>query len=108
MFRRPPAHLGEPSWEEVLTNPDECQAAAGYWRDIEAALRARGKIAPINFYAMVRLVVAYLVADRAGSEVLRSTGERAWGMYLDASRLATELEIELGLLPLSRGRTARR
>jgi hypothetical protein len=105
---RAPAHLEVPPWEEVLANPEERLAAAGYWRDVEAAMRARGTIGPVNFPTVLRLVIAYLVADRASVEVLRSTGERAWNTYLEAARLATELEGELGLLPLSRGRTARR
>jgi hypothetical protein len=105
--RRPAPALAEPSWGEVLANVDEQRAAASYWRDVTVAMRARGTIEPVNGPAVLRLVIAYLVADRASAEVLRSSGEHAWRVFLDASQLASTIESDLGLLPLSRDRVRR-
>jgi hypothetical protein len=103
LFRRAPRHeLAEPSWDEVLTSPDERQAAASYWRGIASAFRVHG-IA--HSHAVLRLVVAYIVADRTSAEILRGgAGEQTWRTHLDASRLATEIESQLGLLPSARRR----
>jgi hypothetical protein len=60
LFRRAPPHeLAEPSWDEVLSNADERQAAASYWRGVTTALQAQGNIDPVNCHAILRLVVAY-------------------------------------------------
>lgn len=99
--RRAPT-LVEPSWGEVLSNPDERQSAAAYWRDAVAALDARRTIEPTIGAALLRMVIAYIVADRASVEVLRNSGDHAWRVYLEAAQLATEIECGLGLLPRSR------
>jgi hypothetical protein len=106
---RPPVPLEEPAWAEALANPSERQAAAGYWHAIVDELHARGTIEPVHGPAVLRLVIAYLVADRASLEVLRDgMGERAWRVYLEAAQLAAAIESDLGLLPLSRARIGRR
>ncbi len=108
IFGRAPPPLPEPAWDEVMANSDERRAAAGYWRDITTMLGARRTIDPANGPAILRLVVAYLVADRASAEVLRNAGERVWSVYREASQLASAIESDLGLSPLSRDRIARR
>jgi hypothetical protein len=98
LFRGSPQRvLAEPSWDEVLSSADERQAAASYWRGIASAIRVHGTA---HSHAVLRLVVAYIVADRASAEILRGgAGELAWRAHADASRLATEIELHLGLLP---------
>lgn len=102
LFRRAPPHeLAEPSWDEVLSNADERQAAAGYWRNIVGSIRATEAA---HNHAVLRLVVSYIVADRTSGEILRGgAGELAWRTHADASRLATEIERALGLSPRSIG-----
>jgi hypothetical protein len=103
LFRRsaPSRDLVEPSWDEVLPSADERQAAASYWRGIASAIRATGTA---HNHAVLRLVVSYIVADRTSAEILRGgAGELAWRTHADASRLATEIERELGLSPRSIG-----
>jgi hypothetical protein len=103
LFRRfgPSQHdLIEPSWDEVLSNADERQAAAGYWRSVATALQARGNIDPVNCHAILRLVVAYIVCDRASAAVMRSGAPvdvQAWNVQLAASQLAGQIECDLGL-----------
>lgn len=103
VFRRfgaPQRDLDEPSWDEVLSSADERQAAASYWRGVTTALQARGNINPVNCHAILRLVVAYIVCDRASAAVMRSgtpVDVQAWNVHLAASQLAGQIEGDLGL-----------
>jgi hypothetical protein len=104
IFRKSIPDMTEPSWEEVLTSRDEQRSAAGYWREVTTSMRSRGTLKPMNAHAVLRLVVAYIVADRSSAEILRGgAGELAWRTHADASRLATEIERALGLSPRSIG-----
>jgi phage terminase small subunit len=97
--------LPEPAWSEVLSNADEHRAAAGYWRSVATALQARGNIDPVNCHAILRLVVAYIVCDRASADVMRSGAPvdvQAWNVQLAASQLAGQIESDLGLSPRRR------
>jgi hypothetical protein len=93
IFRQRPADLPEPSWDEVLTSPDERQAAAGYWRDATA-----------SSHAVLRLVTAYLVFDRVSAVNMRGgqIDVQAWNVQLAASQLAGQIEGDLGLSPRRR------
>lgn len=101
--RPSPPDLPEPAWAEVLANQDERQAASGYWRGITVAMDR--KPAASNAHAILRLVVAYIVHDRASAAVMRSreVDERAWAVQVTASQLAAQLERDLGILPRGRG-----
>jgi hypothetical protein len=102
IFRRQSADLTEPSWEEVLASADEQQSAAGYWREVTAALRANRTLEPVHNHAVLRLVVAYIVCDRASAAVMRSGAPvdvQAWEVQARASQLASQIEGELGLSP---------
>lgn len=101
LFRRAPPKLVEPPWADVLASSDEQQSASSYWREVTAAIGARGTLKPVNTHAVLRLVVAYVVADRTSAQFLRGGGaaELVWRTYADASRLATEIERDLGLPP---------
>jgi hypothetical protein len=102
IFRRQSADLTEPSWNEVLASADEQQSATGYWRDVTAALRANGTLGPVLNHAILRLVVAYVVCDRASAAVMRGgvpVDVQAWSVQLAASQLAGQIEVDLGLSP---------
>ena len=90
--RRLPAALPEPSWEEVLTSPDERQSAAGYWREAMAAMCANGTLKPANSHAVLRLVTAYLIFDRVSAVNMRGgqIDVQAWDVQARASQLASE------------------
>jgi hypothetical protein len=110
LFRRfgPSQHdLVEPSWDEVLSNADERQAAAGYWQGVTAAMGDKRAIRPASAHAILRLVVAYVVFDRASAAVMRSgaVDERAWGVQVAASQLAAQIERDLGLSPCRHDRS---
>jgi hypothetical protein len=101
-FGAPRRELVEPSWDEVLVSPDERQSATGYWREVIAALRANGTLEPVRNHAVLRLVVAYIVCDRASAAVMRSGAPvdvQAWSVHLAASQLAGQIEGDLGLSP---------
>jgi hypothetical protein len=100
-IRRQPAPLPEPEWEEVLSNPDERRAAAHYWREITTAMRASGTLKPANSHAVLRLVTAYLIFDRVSAVNMRGgqIDVQAWAVHLEASRLASQIEADLGFAP---------
>jgi hypothetical protein len=88
----------QPSWSEVLASADEQAAASAYWQGIDAALGRRG-IDKVRAHAALRLVVAYVVCDRASAAVMRSAAvdAQAWPVQVAASQLAAQLERDLGL-----------
>jgi hypothetical protein len=105
IFRRQSADLTEPSWDEVLINPDERQAASSYWQQVTAALRSNRTLDPVRSHAVLRLVVAYIVCDRASAAVMRAgspVDTHAWAVQLAASQLAGQIESDLGLSPRRR------
>lgn len=102
----PPDALPEPAWAEVLANPDERQAASHYWREATAAMRASGTLKPANAHAALRLVAAYLIFDRVSAVNMRGSqiDVQAWSVQLEVSRLASQIEGDLGIAP-GRART---
>jgi hypothetical protein len=90
-----------PSWDEVLANSDERQAAAHYWSEVTTAMRNSGKLKPANAHAVLRLVTAYLVFDRVSAVNMRGgqIDVHAWNVQLAASQLASQIEGDLGLSP---------
>jgi hypothetical protein len=94
--------LTEPSWGEVLSAPEERQAAGSYWQQVTAALRANRTLEPKLSHAVLRLVVTYIVCDRASAAVMRAgspVDTHAWAVQLAASQLASQIEGDLGLSP---------
>jgi hypothetical protein len=90
-----------PSWDEVLANSDERQAAAHYWSEVTTAMRRSGKLKPANAHAVLRLVTAYLVFDRVSAVNMRGgqIDVQAWSIQARASQLASQIEGDLGLSP---------
>jgi hypothetical protein len=97
-----PMELPDPSWDEVLSSSDERQSAAGYWREATAAMRASRTLDPVHSHAVLRLVVAYIVCDRASAAVMRGGSPvdvQAWNVQREAAQLAGQIEGDLGLSP---------
>ena len=59
----------EPDWSLLLTDPLEQAAASEHWRRITIELKDRELLSPANAHAIQRLVMAYLIYDRAAREV---------------------------------------
>jgi hypothetical protein len=93
--------FAEPSWDEVLANSDERQAAAHYWSEVTTAMRNNGKMKPANAHAVLRLVTAYLVFDRVSAVNMRGgqIDVQAWSIQQAASQIASQIESDLGLSP---------
>src|SRR3546814_8864677 len=63
------AIVPEPDWSLLLTDELERAAASEHWRRITIELKERDLLSPANAHAIQRLVLAYLVYDRAAREV---------------------------------------
>lgn len=109
----------EPDWGRLLTDPVEVEVAKAHWRRITAEMRGRDILAGANGHAILRLVLTYLIYDRAALAVLtvgavlkpKRGNSRSIARVnpsvtamRDAGTDAERLEAELGLSP--RRRTA--
>ena len=63
------AVVPEPDWESLFSDVLELAAAKEHWRVVTTELRERQLLAPGNAHALQRLVVAYVLYDRAAREV---------------------------------------
>lgn len=59
----------EPDWESLFSDVLEVAAAVEHWRVVTTELKGRQLLAPGNAHALQRLVVAYVMYDRAVREV---------------------------------------
>ena len=59
----------QPDWESLFSDVLEVEAAREHWRVITTELKDRGLMAAGNAHALQRLVVAYVMYDRALREV---------------------------------------
>lgn len=62
----------EPDWESLFSDVLEVSAAGEHWRRITTELRDRALMAAGNAHALQRLVVTYVIYDRALREVADS------------------------------------
>jgi len=72
----------------------ERQAAGSYWQQVTAALRSNRTLDPVRSHAVLRLVVAYIVYDRASAAVMRGGSPvdgHAWAVQA-AGALASLIE----------------
>jgi hypothetical protein len=111
---RPP----EPNWTDLLPGA-ACGAdrenASRYWRTAVAELQAGEKLSMVNAHALQRLVIAYVVYDRAAAKVAsegavvpapktKTPMHSPWWTAMNAaSRMATAIETELTISPRRRG-----
>lgn len=112
----------EPVWGLLLTDPLEVEAARRHWARITGEMRERDTLAASNGHMIQRLVIAYLVYDRAAREVAEKGAvakpkrgnpkaiARVSPYYTamrDAAGDAAGLEAELGLSPRRRAAAAK-
>jgi phage terminase small subunit len=109
--------IEEPHWRLLLSDDLEVEAAGEYWRLVSNELRDRTLLAPVNSHAVRRLVLAYLMFDRASRDVLENGGvlkprrgnskaiaraNPSVAIMRNADHDATLLEAELGISPRRR------
>lgn len=107
----------EPSWNLLLTDELEQQAAHDHWRRITVEMRERETLAASNAHAIQRLVIAYILFDRCSREVAEAGAvlKPKRGNPKSIARLsphftamreagsdAASLEAELGIAPRRR------
>ncbi|MDB5540537.1 MAG: family phage terminase small subunit [Devosia sp.] len=63
------AVVPEPDWDSLFSDVLEIAAAKEHWRVVTTELRDRQLLAPGNAHALQRLVVDYILYDRAAREV---------------------------------------
>lgn len=111
------AVVSEPAWALILSDELEAAAAAEYWTIITTEMRGRETLSPTNRHAIQRLVLAYIIFDRAAREVVENgivtrpkRGNAraiarltpAFGAMRELDTAAANLEAELGLAPRRR------
>lgn len=107
----------EPDWSRYLKLAAEKDRAAEHWRAITAEMRGRNILSPGNTHAIVRLVITYIVHDRAAAEAGRTGAvlkpkrgnpkaiarvSPHYTVMKEAAATAAAMEAELGLSPRRR------
>ena len=107
----------EPDWSRYLKLAAEKAQAAEHWRAVTAEMRSRNILAPGNAHAIVRLVMTYIVHDRAAAEAGRTGAvlkpkrgnpkaiarvSPHYTVMKEAAAAAATMEAELGLSPRRR------
>lgn len=118
----------EPNWRVELPGrwdgaTAERRAASAYWREAIGELRENEKLAFVNGHALKRLVIAYVLFDRAARQVAtmqpviaaprtKTAMHNPWTTVMaQCDRMAAQLEAELTLSPRRRsagGKVTRR
>jgi P27 family predicted phage terminase small subunit len=108
----------EPHWRMLLTDELEVEAASESWRIVTTELRGRQLLSPANRHAVQRLVLAYVLHDRAAREVAENGAVTKpkrgnpkaiarlsphFTAMRESANDAAVLEAELGISPRRRG-----
>jgi phage terminase small subunit len=108
---------GQPDWALLLSDPLDLAAAEAHHARVTAELREAGRWTTANEHAVARLVIAYVIHDRAARQVLehgvviasKKTGVPQYSLHFTAMTKAAEvaltLEAELMISPRKRGKT---
>lgn len=107
----------EPDWTSLFDDVLDISAAGEHWRRITSELKTRELLAEVNAHAVQRLVLSYVIYDRAAREVA-SAGAVAkpkrgnpksiarvsphFTVMREAANDAAVMEAELGLAPRRR------
>jgi P27 family predicted phage terminase small subunit len=107
----------EPDWRNIFDDVLDVAAASEHWGRVSRELRDRTLLSPVNAHAMQRLVIAYIVYDRAARDVAsqgavtkpRRGNTKAiarvsphFTVMREAAADAASLEAELGVSPRRR------
>lgn len=109
--------IAAPDWVSIFDDVLDVNAASEHWRRIIGELTTRELLAQVNGHAIQRLVLAYVIYDRAAREVA-STGavlkprrgnskaiarvSPHFTVLREAASDAAQIEAELGLAPRRR------
>lgn len=107
----------EPDWSSIFDDVLDVTAAAAHWRRVVNELKTRDLLAEVNGHSILRLVLAYVIYDRAAREVAsggavskpRRGNSKAiarvsphFTVMREAGNDAAQIEAELGLAPRRR------
>lgn len=107
----------EPDWSRFLKTAAERADAAEHWRAVTAEMRSRNILSPGNAHAITRLVLTYVVHDRAaidagknGAVLKPKRGNPKaiarvsphYTVMKEAAAASAAMEAELGLSPRRR------
>lgn len=107
---------GEPDWTMLLADPLDIVAAREHWGRVTEEMREAGRWSPANEHAVARLVIAWIVYDRAARSVLEDGAvvpsaktkvpqyNLHYAVMNSAAELAARLEGELMISPRRRGK----
>jgi hypothetical protein len=116
-----PLMIPEPDWRRLLSRKADREAASEHWRMLTRDMQSRNILSPVNAHAIMRLVLATIMHDRAAAKAMRSgpvTEPKAGNpraiarpsLYFAAMReagaMAAQLEADLGLSPRTRDKVA--
>ncbi|RYF29914.1 MAG: hypothetical protein EOO23_06330, partial [Comamonadaceae bacterium] len=59
----------EPDWNSLFDDVLDVSASSEHWRRIVSELKTRELLAEVNAHAVQRLVLSYVIYDRAAREV---------------------------------------
>ena len=117
-----PPILDEPDWRRLFSRKADREAAIEHWRQITTDMRSRDILAAVNGHAVMRLVLARVMHDRAAAKAMRGgpVSEPKAGnpraiprpnLYFAAMReagaMAAQLEADLGLSPRTRDKVTK-
>ena len=109
--------VGEPNWSSYLKLATEKAAASEHWRAITSEMRGRNTLSPGNAHAIARLVLTYLMHDRAAADAGKTGAvlkpkrgnpkaiarvSPHYTVMKEAAAAAAAMEAELGISPRRR------
>lgn len=107
--------VAEPDWAQLINDELDIAATHEHWLTIAREMQEAGTLAMANAHQVKRLVIAYVMYDRAvrviceEGPVIKAKKTRVpqynpqWTILKDSHALASQLESELGLTPRRRG-----
>jgi len=112
----------EPDWSRFLKTAAEKADAAEHWRRLTTEMRDREILSPANAHALLRLVITYVVHDRAAADAGKLGGVAKpkrgnpksiarvsphFTVMKESAAAAASIEAELGLAPRRRNGVAK-
>lgn len=113
--------VSEPDWSKYLKTASEKACAREHWRAVTTEMRSRNILSPGNAHALIRLIMTYIVHDRAAIEAGKTGAvlkpkrgnpksiarvSPHYTVMKEAAAAAAGMEAELGLSPRRRGSAA--
>lgn len=109
--------VAEPDWSTLFSDVLDVAAASGHWQRLTTELRQRQLLASVNGHSLQRLVISYVIYDRAAQQVAENgavtkarRGSKSaiprvspyFRVLREAGNDAAQIEAELGIAPRRR------